>query len=378
MIGTAIEWATDTINFWWGCTKVSEACRFCYAERVDGRLGPHLSGVDGEYHWGPGAPRLLQVEKALRELGKIRRRAANGSAVCQECGHTRINTSTNGRTLFCGKCSGMVKIIRERPRVFINSMSDFFEDRRDLDEVRLMALDAMRQAPEVDFLLLTKRPEKILELLRRALQQETDARGVTELHDWLANCAIGSPAPRNIWLGTTVENQEAADQRIPELLKVPAAVRFLSCEPLLGPVDLWAFLKGPIRDAALAALDSPPMPGIDWVICGGESGPSARPMHPDWARALRDQCAEAGVPFFFKQWGEWLTYREGGDGLLWPSWMQGHWSKGEDLVVEAADATGRSWNYPIGHDIARRRVGKKAAGRLLDGQEHSAFPEPRP
>lgn len=342
MIGTAIEWATDTVNFWWGCTKVSEACRFCYAERVDGRLGPHLSGVAGEYHWGPGAPRLLQVEKALQELGKIRRRAARTG---------------------------------ERPRVFINSMSDFFEDRRDLDDVRLLALNAMRVTPEVDYLLLTKRPGTILRLLHDGF---SDTSSSNALSDWLVDWVSGH-APRNIWLGTTVENQEAADRRIPELLKIPAAVRFLSCEPLLGAVDLvpWLFVPDPMG----APTDLIPRnrrtfdPSLDWVICGGESGAHARPMHPDWARGLRDQCAAAGVPFFFKQWGEWADFtdcpppsgRE--ERIITPSGEVIGASDGKRGTVDAL------WQHCGGAWMAR--VGKKAAGRLLDGQEHNAFPEVR-
>ena len=131
----------------------------------------------------------------------------------------------------------------------------------------------------------------------------------------------------HVWLGVSVENQEQADKRIPELLKVPARVCFLSCEPLLGPVNLGFSLAR-----------------IDWVIAGGESGPGARPMHPDWARGLRDQCQAAGVPFFFKQWGD-VVYQTStnGNGSL-------------------------TWTQPY-------RIGKKAAGRLLDGREWNEMPE---
>jgi protein gp37 len=232
------------------------------------------------------------VPKALEEIAKIRRAA--------------IKTGT-------------------RPRVFINSMSDFFEDRRDLDDARLQALDAMRLAPEVDFLLLTKRPECILELLRRArMNIPINSPLWLWLRDWVgiqAGVPLGDP-PRNIWVGTTAETQAWAELRIVELVKVPAAVRFLSVEPMLGPLDLEYprsfFPNGPSyccsgRECGCMGkpTEAPLWYGINWIICGGESGAHARPMHPDWARDLRDQCAAAGVPFFMKQ----LSQANAGKGL---------------------------------------------------------------
>jgi len=169
--------------------------------------------------------------------------------------------------------------------------------------------------------------------------------------------------PWNVWLGTTVENQAEADRRIPHLLSVPAKVHFLSCEPLLGPVDLdcvpwppgWDRGVDDISDG-IDPLGYMPGPRIGWVIAGGESGPNARPMHPDWARSLRDQCAAAGVPFFMKQWGEWAP----------TSPPEGHWHG------RAAEADPKRFLWADGS--WSRAIGKARAGRLLDGVEHNGMP----
>jgi protein gp37 len=231
-----------------------------------------------------------------------------------------------------------------RFRVFTNSMSDFFEDHRDLDEARAQALEIILDTPHLDWLILTKRPQSIVYLLRRASKHP---RLATRLSGWIDG--ILKPPP-NIWLGTTVEDQQRADERIPALLQVPAAVRFLSCEPLLGPVDLNEIR---IKVGTWEILWSV---GLDWVICGGESGPKARPMHPDWARGLRDQCAAAGVPFLFKQWGEWA-----------PNCLCGRENACPEMKRPEPGKPGCMF-----------RCGKKAAGRLLDGQIHDAFPEVAP
>ena len=351
---STIEWTDHTVNFWWGCAKVSPACAHCYAEALDKRyLGwprkqdePRVNTL----HWGTDASRLLRVEAARREALRYERQAVK-----------------EGR----------------RFRVFTNSMADFFEDRRDLDGARLEALEVIRQTPHLDWLILTKRPEKIRELLQRAY----DCTGDPELYRWLGEWINGNP-PANVWLGTTVEDQERADQRIPHLLKVPAAVRFLSCEPLLGPLALRPvddfsdnghgrrWLGGPSCNAASS-------PGIDWVICGGESGPHARPMHPDWARGLRDQCAAAGVPFLFKQWGEWAPfvneahYTHGGAERHAHTWIERDGTQGSCWIVDD-DGSWSNWTGEPTEDAAvMGRHGKKAAGRLLDGVEHNGYPEVR-
>lgn len=322
---SAIEWTNHTVNFWWGCAKVSPACAHCYAEGQAARFYPGL--------WGPDGERRLRIEAARREALRYERQAIRE---------------------------------RRRLRVFTNSMADFFEDRRDLDRARHLALDVIRETPNLDWLILTKRPERVLEQLGRA---RVDAIG-SHLPEWLDQWLEGNP-PANVWLGTTVEDQERADQRLPHLLKAPAAVRFVSMEPLLGPVNLCGLglHKGwcPTHDfpGGFCHGPCPDDRRLDWVICGGESGPKARPMHPDWARSLRDQCAAAGVPFLFKQWGEWAPIHQ--------PWKQ------EDVVGLAPNerwlnsAGGHGFH---GHEVYRmRRVGKKAAGRLLDGQLHDAYPE---
>lgn len=180
--------------------------------------------------------------------------------------------------------------------------------------------------------------------------------------------AIVGPWPLpNVWLGVSVEDQAVAEERIPLLLQTPAAVRFLSCEPLLGPVNLTRLgdvamtLNAFTWEAShLLGMRARTAGVLDWVIVGGESGPRARPMHPDWARSLRDQCAAAGVPFFFKQWGEWA-----------PDEAFTHLPRSDAAMHEWFDADGQivvdhSWRY-----------GKKRAGHLLDGVEHHEFPETR-
>lgn len=207
-----------------------------------------------------------------------------------------------------------------RRRVFCASMGDVFDNRApDGARDRLWAL--IRATPALDWLLLTKRPQNIARMLPP---------------DW------GGSYP-NVWLGTTCENQEEAERRIPHLLAVLAVVRFLSCEPLLGPLDLDHYLR-----AASHRYAGPVSRGaIQWVIAGGESGPGARPSHPMWFRRLRDQCVAADVPYFFKQWGDWVS------------------------VSEAA-GPGAHHRFPDGATV--RRTGKKLAGAALDGQAWREFP----
>lgn len=330
-----IEWTHHTINWWQGCVRVGPGCEHCYAEAQDARFHKRRTGmihtengpgypVLDQPHWGLDAPRLLRVEAATREAFSYQRRA---------------------------KEEGV------RFRVFTNSMSDFFEDRRDLDAARLCALDTIRLTPDLDWMILTKRPEKILELLKRA---EADAAG-SGFSDWLRDWIHGK-APANVWLGATTENQEWADKRIPELVKVPAAVRFLSVEPMLGPVCLAQNLP----DERVLRWCHWMIGMVDWVICGGESGPCARPMHPDWARSLRNQCKAAGVSYFHKQNGEFLDL-DTAQNILGdddPRLCDGQRRAKAKLVVL--------------DDTTMVRVGRKDAGRLLDGMEHSVFPEVLP
>jgi protein gp37 len=307
MKNTKIEWAHHTVNFWWGCAKVSLACMFCYAE-VLAKLFSR-----GKATWGPTGNRWIRHEAARRELYAL-----------------DLDARERG--------------VRER--VFINSMSDTFEDRDDLTEARERLWDACRNVSNLDILLLTKRPENIMEMV--PLQWHVE---------W----------PAHVWIGTTVENRACADARIPVLLKVPARVRFLSCEPLLGPLDFSNVTK---RSDAVSQLGKKALDGIHWVIVGGESGGHARPMHPDWARSIQRQCEVVGVPFFFKQWGEWAPgecVRPGRDRLPTAHWFDG-WHFGTETAKQS-----ESCHADDAPDLYR--VGKVAAGRLLDGVECSAVPE---
>lgn len=269
-----IEWTHHTFNPWWGCVKVSPACKHCYAESWAKRIGLDL--------WGGRAPRRFFSEVHWREPLKWNREA---------------------------------DAVRERRRVFCASMADVFEARAELDPWRERLWSLIEATPALDWLLLTKRPEHV-------------GRCVPWSKSW----------PGNVWLGTTAENQRWANERLPELLRYPAVVRFVSCEPLLGPLEVSPWLRRGRRR-------------IDWVIAGGESGHKARPMNPEWARYLRDQCARAGVPFHFKQWGHWRPEDGGVDGRH---------------VRELKDSAGTV--------IQMVSVGKKLAGRKLDGREWDQLP----
>lgn len=233
---TSISWCDHTFNPWWGCVKVSPACTHCYAETMSKRVGLKV--------WG--------TENGRRFFGDK---------------HWREPLAWNEAAFQAGV----------RRRVFCASMADVFEDRADLVDERARLFVLIEQTPYLDWLLLTKRPENIARLMPAYYG--------------------GKPWP-NVWLGTTVENQQYADVRIPALLELPAVVRFVSAEPLLGPIrfaDVPGFNKcGSAGQDAIRNF---------WVITGGESGAQHRPSDPDWFRSLRDQCRVAGVPFHFKQWG---------------------------------------------------------------------------
>lgn len=238
-----------------------------------------------------------------------------------------------------------------RLRVFCASMADVFDnDAPEGARERLFAL--IRDTPHLDWQLLTKRIGNARKMLPS---------------DW-------GDGYSNVWLGATIVNQDEADRDIPKLLATPSRIRFLSCEPLLGPVNVtWALsnnrrhVETGLRDRGVVPSDPKQLRGIDWVIAGGESGRRARPMHPDWARFLRAQCWGDNVPFFFKQWGEWAPHQAvaGGD-------------EGGDLRAGRVRYLQGDGREPDGHfrrgDAAVARIGKKAAGHLLDGVEHHAFP----
>jgi protein gp37 len=277
---SSIEWTHHTFNPWWGCTKVSAACKHCYAEAWARRLGMNL--------WGGRSDRRFFSDSHWKEP-------------------IRWNAHASAAGL--------------RYRVFCASMGDIFEPRSDLDVWRVRLWDLICLTPCLDWLLLTKRPDE-----------------VSQKVPW------GRSWPSNVWLGTTVETQLWASRRVPVLLQVAAAVRFVSCEPLLGPVDLRPWLgSGQSR------------PGIDWVIAGGESGAKARAMDPRWAIDLRDQCIHADVPFHFKQWGNWRPDYVGSSPQARRLQLKGHLGIPGRLV----------------------RLAKGAAGRDLDGTTWDGLPKPR-
>lgn len=343
---TGINWADSTFNPWIGCTKVGPGCDHCYAE-ADFDLRKHRA------KWGPGNPRSRTSPANWK---KPLQWNAQPFSECMKCGwrgelrdaeivknppgfHPPVDSAS-----LCPGCHHpMLKAARRR--VFCASLADVFDNevpeqwRRDL-------FDLIRATPNLDWLLLTKRIGNAQRLFDDAHMVPFDGGS---LYDW----------PANVWLGATVVNQEEADRDIPKLLAVPARVRWISAEPLLGPVDLSDYLRPKFRassDPDWKDLHGP----LDWVVVGGESGTNARPMHPEWARSLRDQCEAAGVPFLFKQHGEWIS--------------------GEDIdncslsspEIADADQYFRVHSWP---DRAESyRVGKKAAGRLLDGKLHHEFP----
>jgi len=316
MKNSKIEWCDHTHNAWEGCTKVSPGCANCYAEESNKRYH------DGK-HWGPGAPRLLRSDAYWKEPLKWNKEAQS---------------------------SGV------RQRVFSSSFADWLDEEGPIDQLaRLLGL--IHDTPNLDWLLLTKRPQNWRSRLEASLEPASWPGRSRFVVGWLK----GNP-PLNVWVGTTVEDQQRADERIPELLKIPAKIRFLSCEPLLGQVDLKLNRNSHSLQRTIGQ-------DIHQVICGGESGPKARPMHPEWARSLRDQCENAGVPFFFKQWGEWgpVTYHAaaGCDHDKHPTFQ-------DDQFNVHALAPG---NFLEGSKLGR--IGKSAAGRMLDGKLHDGLPNTR-
>lgn len=322
---SSIEWTHHTFNPWIGCQVVSPACDNCYAEAQNRFRNWNPQG------WGPHAARKRTSASYWRQPLKWNREA---------------------------EAAG------ERRRVFCASLADVFDNHRSIDPAwRNDLWKLIAATPHLDWLLLTKRPQNIFKMLPDR---------------WHGGW-------NNVWLGTTVENQQEANRRIPKLLSVPAKIRFLSCEPVLEPVDLgfvkdrngWRDVLHGWRncDAYVGADDS-----VNWVICGGESGPNARPMHPDWARDLRDQCAAAGVPFLFKQWGEWApgecathaqTRTEQTAIFYGESWPNSGW-------VYRSVTVGESEEMHLDDEPDVWRFGRTRTGRLLDGMLHDAYPAGTP
>lgn len=312
---TTIEWTATrhadgtvtpgfSFNPWLGCSKVSPGCVNCYAESFARRYG--------KAEWGPTAQRVRTSEANWRKP-----------------------LAWNAKAEKEGQCY----------KVFCASLADVFEDNPQVAPWREELVHLIAATKSLDWLLLTKRPENV----EPALRSIPLPGGVLNAWDLLESGYFS-----NVWLGTSVENQDQADKRIPALLAIPATIRFLSCEPLLGPLDLSWYLAP--RFSADDLRHEPWRNGVEWVIAGGESGPGARPAHEDWARSLRDQCQGYGVPFFWKQWGQWLPTSQQPDG----------WHNNSTHQLAADKQT-------VGHFI--RLPSKHAAGRLLDGREWNEMPE---
>jgi protein gp37 len=277
-----IEWTDNTWNPWYGCHKVSNGCKNCYMFRE-------------RKHYGQDPTIVQRSKTTFRDPLSWARQARRLGA---------------------------------RYRVFTCSWSDFFIE--EADPWRADAWDIIRQTPELIYLVLTKRPELILERLPA---------------DWGAGW-------KHVWLGVSCEDQKTADKRIPLLLGTPAAIRFVSCEPLLGEIRLHNIPYGnqgwkmdALQGIHWGYLDyQHGCSKLNWVIAGGESGTLARPPHPDWVRQLRDQCIEANIPFFFKQWGEYAPL---------------------ELPPDERAAG----------DVTYLWMGRKLAGALIDGVEWRQVPE---
>ncbi len=371
-----IEWTEASWNVLAGCSKVSAGCKNCYAI-------PHAHRMAGN----PNEKIAAKYEGTTTDDGK----------------------NWTGRINFAEHTLDQPLRWTRPRRIFVNSMSDLFhEDANEEDVRRIFAV--MMCAPQHTFQILTKRPAQMLEFFKRNSPNDCYTEAVTELmletetsrlistlrsKDRFDSLASVWPL-KNVWLGVSVENQQTADERIPLLLQTPAAVRWLSCEPLLGAVDLSKWLATPVVCASSSITDATALAlkglaqaaarhagwcTLDWVVCGGESGNGARPSHPDWFRSLRDQCAAAGVPYFFKQHGAWLEVEA--DSPTCQVIFHGigeQLPKAENYCFVATDGEVVRRREEMCDDVPYRwmkNVGKHAAGRLLDGREHNEFPEVR-
>lgn len=369
---TTIEWTDETWNPVTGCSKVSQGCKNCYAER----LWPKVEAAERRrehFEWQKVTPRAF-TEIRTHPL--------------------RLDAPLHWK---------------KPRRIFVNSMSDLFHE--DVpDQFILQVFDVMRQCQNGwtpvlggekgklvashTFQILTKRPQRMLDFCTRLRFAQNDGRGLYLAESLPHNGFNPMRALRNVWLGVSVEDQATADERIPLLLQTPAAVRFISAEPLLGDIRLGAWLQRSPSAAFVAGKVTADMPewtrtgstALDWVITGGESGPKARPSHPDWFRSLRDQCAAAMVPFFFKQWGEWWEVGhdlhednkpvqidvDSGEADEW-------FSKGDQLIAADGHIFNSFDTMPMNTPCRlMTRIGKKAAGRTLDGRTHDDYPEAKP
>lgn len=383
---SAIEWTDATWNPTVGCSIVSPGCTNCYAMKMAARLEAIDIAHEGEH----GAPGPMAHYRGTTMPSK-------GGAVWT--GMVRTAPISVVLAPFRWK--------RGR-RIFVNSMSDIFHEvMPDASIDFLFAVMALN--PQHRFQVLTKRADRMRAYMATPERKRTIAARAMDVSEALAahhgtwkarpsldhfsDCFAGAGPFRNVWLGVSAEDQSRADARIPDLLATPAAVRFVSAEPLLGAIDFTQLYRGETLTDALDGLSEIGVvdagdrlvaidpyyrshPKLDWIIVGGESGPAARPMHPDWVRSIRDQCQDAAVAFFLKQWGAWSTIydrerddpdgrrcfdvdrKNPGPGSRWMNLAGGHGFHGERVVRV-------------------NRVGKAAAGRMLDGRVHDDLPVQR-
>lgn len=342
---TNISWCDSSWNPWIGCTKVGPGCDHCYAETL----------MDKRHHrvqWGSGNPRSLTSASNWKLPLRWNKAAFMECCACKWRGDkSECEISGYGNPI-CPGCHIESAPRPARRRVFCASLADVFDNEVD-EQWRADLFHLMAITQNLDWIILTKRVGNVPRMLG----------------------SMGrSGFQRNQWIGATVVNQEEADRDIPKLLDIPAYTRFLSIEPMLGPISLDNI---PYRGEWLTAFNEtawPELGKVHWVIAGGESGHQARASNPDWYRSLRDQCAAAQVPFHFKQWGEWGD----GDSIEKTGTAHNGWWEDdpEDGGVPQKDFPGPMSN---GIELASQRpvvyrVGKRHSGRFLDGIEHNGFP----
>jgi protein gp37 len=355
---TSIGWCDSTFNPWIGCSPVSPGCDHCYAEEMmDARL--HVA------KWGPGNPRYRTLPRNWENPVKWNRNAAS-----------------------------FAKKHKRRRRVFCASAGDWLDNEVPIEwYVDLLRL--IMSTPNLEWLLLTKRVGNF----RKRMQEATDfllAVGGSENYDlltWIEQWVSGQP-PAHVAIGSSTVNQPEANREIPKLLRTPARMRFVSIEPCLSHIDLTRIV---IKESDEPERGKPPVSfnalrgwyggygdpaKLDWVIVGGESGKNARPIHPDWVRSLRYQCVTARVPFFFKQWGEYADLTNDAPGS-----KRHRKSTGDQIFLASGEIVGAGYRHRrhamgmVAEDWRERgaawmgKVGKKLAGRELDGREWSEFPQ---
>lgn len=402
-VDSRIEWTDDTWNFIVGCTRVSSGCAHCYAIRDVWRMAHNPN------------PKIAGPRQGI------------------------VEQQPNGQLDWTGKIGVLpdrlaIPLRKQQPtRYFVNSLSDLFHENVP-NKLIEQAFGVMAATPRHTYQILTKRPDRMREWVRRETHEGVLSALLHKLPDFgfssrqfhadVERIGAGFPWPLpNVWLGTSVEDQKAADLRIHDLQATPAAVRFLSCEPLLGPIDFAAdrgrlsrqfsetvgvfgyvsaagptganhhpgrcvcqgddttphkhYREPPFKCARCLGCGgftpARPLWGIHWVIAGGESGANARPMHPDWARSLRDQCANAGVAFFFKQHGEWLSADQAQfPPRTDPIWT--NWSSDRTQPLTPAGRLKRDERWLDPGDAIVARLGKRRAGRELDGRTWDEYP----